>query len=342
MTYTEAPCFCIDTAYYVDRRCTKAHLRWLFYALQCAQLDAVSLDTGVPGLSREIAHSSPVPVPSASDQIRIADFLDKETTKIDKLIAKKRQLTKLLSEERNEEVRRATVEGIRQSELQTTPFAWLGGVPSHWTILPLKRIALRVDVGIAEAATHAYCDSGIPLIRSTNVKANCIDSAEILNIEPWFAEKNKSKYLHRGDIVTVRTGNAGVSVVIPEEFEKCQCFTLLMTTLKRRELPEFYCFYMNSPSAQTYFHLQAWGTAQANISVPILQMLPVPHPPYEEQLEIVAYLQKRLFSIDALLGVLKHEEQKLSEYRSSLIFAAITGQIDVRNCRSKEAAAACQ
>src|SRR5260221_4026463 len=136
LTYTEAPCFCIDTAYYVDRRCTKAHLRWLFYALQCAQLDAVSLDTGVPGLSREIAHSSPVPVPSASDQIRIADFLDKETTKIDKLIAKKRQLTKLLSEERNEEVRRATVEGIRQSELQTTPFAWLGGVPSRWTILP--------------------------------------------------------------------------------------------------------------------------------------------------------------------------------------------------------------
>jgi len=90
-----------------------------------------------------------------------------------------------------------------------------------------------VDVGIAEAATHAYADEGVPILRSTNVRANKILLDDILRIQPWFAEKNRSKYLLKDDIVTVRTGNAGVSAVIPEELHKSQCFTMLISTLRR-------------------------------------------------------------------------------------------------------------
>ncbi len=58
ITYSDVPGFCIDTAYFVDERCTSSELRWLYYALQPLALDKLSQDTGVPGLSRELAYAS--------------------------------------------------------------------------------------------------------------------------------------------------------------------------------------------------------------------------------------------------------------------------------------------
>lgn len=81
----------------------------------------------------------------------------------------------------------------------------IGKIPSGWDVLPFKRLCKRVDVGIAEAATHAYAETGVPIIRGTNVRPNRLEG-EILFIEPWFAEKNRSKYMRAGDLVTVRTG----------------------------------------------------------------------------------------------------------------------------------------
>ena len=69
---------------------------------------------------------------------------------------------------------------------------------------------------------------------------------DILHIEKLFAEKNRSKYLLAGDIVTVRTGNAGISAVIPSSLDKSQCFTLLISTPRPNQIAQFYCYYLNS------------------------------------------------------------------------------------------------
>src|SRR5207248_435328 len=109
---------------------------------------------------------------------------------------------------------------------------WLGRIPAHWSLSKLRRIATRVDVGIAEAATHAYADVGVPLVRATNILNGTLERDSMLFIEPWFAERNRSKRLHTGDIVTVRTGVPGQSAVVPLDLNGAQCFTALMTTLR--------------------------------------------------------------------------------------------------------------
>lgn len=88
VNYTAEPIFAIDTTYFIDCRYSSAHLRWLFYSLQSLKLDSVSKDSAVPGLSREDAYQNFVAVPNYEEQKAIADFLERETAKIDALIEK--------------------------------------------------------------------------------------------------------------------------------------------------------------------------------------------------------------------------------------------------------------
>ena len=196
---------------------------------------------------------------------------------------------------------------------------WLGRIPAHWQIKRFRHVTKRVDVGIAEAATHAYADEGVPILRSTNVRPNKILADDILKIERWFAEKNRSKYLFKDDIVTVRTGNAGVSAVIPDELHKSQCFTMLISTVKRQQCAQFYCHLLNADVGQAVFRLEAWGTAQANISVPILREVPVVEPPFPEQKVIADFLDRETGKIDALVKKKERLIELLQEKRTALI-----------------------
>jgi type I restriction enzyme, S subunit len=277
-------------------------------------------------------------VPPLPEQAHIATFLDRETAKIDALIAEQQRLIELLQEKRQAVISHAVTKGLNpDAKMKDSGIEWLGEVPEHWQCASLIRIAERVVVGIAEAATHAYVDDGTPILRSTNIKGGTI-AGEVLLIDPAFAAERGSKAIRAGDLVTVRTGNAGATAVVPPELADCQCFTMLVTTLKEGFCPDFYGFWINSVAAQTYFQLEGWGTAQINISVPILKALPVPMPPKSEQHDIVDYLRGAIAESDALSEAAKSAITLLQERRSALISAAVTGQIDVRGLAGSEAA----
>jgi len=199
---------------------------------------------------------------------------------------------------------------------------WLGEVPKHWEIKQFKRVTTRVDVGIAEAATHAYVDEGIPIIRSTNVRPDKIFIDDLLYIQEWFAEKNKSKYLFADDLVTVRTGAPGTTAVVPQELHGCQCFTMLISTLKLGHVPQFYSYFLNSSNAKFRFAVEGWGTAQINISVPILQQQIIAQPPENEQIAITKFLDRETSRIDTLIAKKERQIELLQEKRTALIHDA--------------------
>lgn len=201
---------------------------------------------------------------------------------------------------------------------------WLGEVPEHWVIVPYKRVCTRVDVGIAEAATHAYCDDGVPIIRSTNVKPNRLDTSDVLRIEPWFAMKNRSKTLRSGDLVTVRTGHPGTTAIVPPEFDGCQCFTLVASSPMRTAHGPFFSWVLNSGPGSSYFEMEGWGTAQTNISVPIVQFMPIPRPPLPEQHAIASFLDRETGRIDLLVSKKRTLIERLKEKRTALISRTVT------------------
>lgn len=101
VNYSQEDLFAIDTAYYIDRKSTKADIRWLYYLLLWCRLDRISKDSAVPGLDRNDAHNTYVPVPSYEEQKQIAARLDSETAEIDASIAEIEREIRLINEYRD-------------------------------------------------------------------------------------------------------------------------------------------------------------------------------------------------------------------------------------------------
>ena len=215
----------------------------------------------------------------------------------------------------------------RYEKYKDSGINWLGKIPENWKYGTLKRLATRIVVGIAEAATHAYVNEGIPILRATNIRENKI-IGNILHVSADYSRGRESKLIYSCDLVTVRTGNAGVTALIPQELDKCQCFTMLITTLKENVSNRFYCYFLNSQSAKIYFSIEGWGTAQINISVPILQNLSIPIPPPQEQKAIARYLDRKTAEIDKLIAQKERLIELYEEEKTAIINQAVTKGIN--------------
>jgi type I restriction enzyme, S subunit len=303
--------------------------RFIKYALDAIKptLSEIARSNTQANLNAEQVGNLSIPNPPLEEQRRIADFLDAETTTIDSYVNLHERLISVLQEKSSAAIESLLLHGhVQPSEAShpdSAPF------PSRFPIGRLKNVAARVDVGIAEAATHAYVSDGVPLIRSTNIRANSLKTRDMLYIAPWFAERNRSKYVFAGDILTVRTGNAGVSAIIPQDLNRSQTFTQLITTLKDGNSAEYFCQFLNSRVCRQYFDTVSWGSAQKNISVPLLANAPVPIPPIEIQRRISESVERLSDVNSSLVSKVEKARQLASERRQALITAAVTGQFDV-------------
>lgn len=319
---------------------------WFYWALKAVTKTIEDEAHGIIGMvhvTKGKLGAVQIPFLPPAEQRSIAAFLDRETGRVDRLVAKKRELIERLTEKRTALISRTVTRGLPPAAARAaglreitvfkdSGIPWLGKVPKHWSVLPFRRVTTRVDVGIAEAATHAYADEGVPLVRSTNIKFETVDTSDLLFIEEEFAARLRSKALRAGDIVTTRTGaNLGVSAIIPKSLHMTQCFTLLISTLAPDSEPRFYNAFINADPGRIFFAMASLGAGQHNISVPILKEMPTVRPPLQEQAAIAAYLDKETAKLDALVGKVEEAVERLQEYRTALITAAVTGKIDVRN-----------
>lgn len=195
--------------------------------------------------------------------------------------------------------------------------------PEGWKSLPIHELAVKVTVGIASAATHAYRDRGVPLLRNQNIKEGFIDDSDILYIDRSYERYHREKRLQSGDIITVRTGYPGLSAVVPEKYNGAQCFTSLITRPKKEVVSsEYLCLFINSPIGKRKFAIAEAGGAQKNVNAGTLKTILVHVPPLSEQLWIVSVCSQWDRAID-LTEKLLTEKQQL---RSGLMQQLLTGK----------------
>ncbi|EGR2303154.1 restriction endonuclease subunit S [Vibrio parahaemolyticus] len=164
-------------------------------------------------------------------------------------------------------------------------------VPKGWELVKLDDIAFKVMVGIASAATHAYTNSGVRMLRNLNIKDGWIDDSDILHIEKGYEIQHKNKRLKVGDILTVRTGYPGLSAVVPDIYENAQCFTSLITRLDQtKALPDYVCRFINSEYGKKFIASGEAGGAQKNVNAAMLKKMLIPLPPLSEQQKIAQFL----------------------------------------------------
>ena len=173
-----------------------------------------------------------------------------------------------------------------------------------------------VTVGIANAATHAYSDEGVIMLRNLNVRENHLDDSDLIRIKPEFAAKYEKKTLKTGDILVTRTGYPGIACVVPEQYEGCQTFTTLIARLKPNAglSSTYVCHCINSPIGKDFVNKMKAGSSQQNFGATSLKLMPIAIPSKETQFEFEAFIQQ----VDKLKFIAQQQIEKLQELYDSL------------------------
>jgi type I restriction enzyme S subunit len=201
-------------------------------------------------------------------------------------------------------------------------------VSLHWEILTIKRIG-SIRYGIGEPPV--YKPDGVPLIRATNVHAGKLFEQGLVYVDPDDIPEKRIVWLSPGDIVVVRSGAyTGDSAIIPDGYGECIAGFDMVFRCKVAE-PQFLQFALLSVYLKSFqIDLLKLRAAQPHLNAEELGNCTVVIPPRAEQVLIIDFLKKELDHIDMLESTANDAMQFLTERRSALISAAVTGKIDVR------------
>ncbi len=315
---------------------------WLGETLRTMNLNQYSVSAAQPGLSVEQIIRLRVAVPPRSEQIQIANFLDLETAKIDELIAEQRRLIELLKEKRQAVISHAVTKGLNpDAPMKPSGIEWLGDVPAHWTVVPLKRIA-RVNTGVAKGKDNGSRSTvTVPYLRVANVQDGYLDLETVATIE--IPEDDLPRYaLKSGDVLMNEGGDfdkLGRGHVWEGQIDPCITQNHVFAVRPQSVSSNWLNVITGSDYAQFYFVTRSkQSTNLASISSTNLMRLPVVLPPAAEQQSILSFVNARKARYETLVLEAQRTIDLLQERRSALISAAVTGQIDVRRVAESEAA----
>jgi type I restriction enzyme S subunit len=274
-----------------------------------------------------------VGVPPSAEQQNIAAFLDRETGKIDALIAEQRRLVELLAENRQAVISHAVTKGLNpNAKMKDSGIEWLGEVPEHWGVRAIKHV-VSTPVTDGPHETPNFPDEGIPFVSAEAVSSGKIDFTKIRG---YISEVDHLRYSEkycpqRGDIYMVKSGaTTGVTAIVETDIEFNIWSPLAVIRCGEVSLPRFVLNFMRSKNFQEAVTLNwSFGTQQ-NIGMGVIENLAVTVPPLEEQQIIAAFLDSETAKFDTLTAEANRAIALLQEHRSAMISAAVTGKIDVR------------
>ncbi len=321
-------------------------MRLLAYVLQSAvnELNIRGRGTTFLELSSDELGAFRIPVPSQTEQRAIAAFLDRETAKIDALVEAQRRLIELLKEKRQAVISHAVTKGLDPTApMKDSGVEWLGEVPAHWEVMPLKRDLSFLTSGSRGWAGH-YADEGALFIRIGNLTRDRIDldlsDIQRVNV-PDGAEGERTR-ARAGDILFSITAYLGSVAVVPDNLETS--FVSQHVALARLNrswlLPRWAALVSASRVGRTYLDMQGYGGTKIQLALDDVANLPMLAPPLVEQSSILAVIEQQLDRLDRLISEAESAIALLQERRSALISAAVTGKIDVRGLVNVEAAEA--
>ncbi|KFZ30178.1 hypothetical protein IDSA_11490 [Pseudidiomarina salinarum] len=310
---TNKPFYAIDTTYYVVQKIS-LDLNWLAYLLQHLKLVRLNEATGVPGLNRDKTYKVTVALPPLTEQKQIAEVL----SSVDESI----QTTQRLIEQA-ERVKQGLMEELLTGGLGSEAIE-RGKVPDGWVVTTVGESCLKVTVGIASSATHAYTSDGVPLLRNQNIKYGFIDDSDLLYVTEEFDEKYKTKRLKTGDVISMRTGYTGASAIIDERFHDCQTFTTLISRPKPELLKgKYLVHWLNSPLGRRLVKQREVGGAQANLNAGTLKQFPLIYPSLNAQSKIID-------EIDSIYALILKNETHVTQLRvlkKGLMDDLLTGKV---------------
>ena len=302
--------------------------------------EIVARSTGVsyPAINAPQIGVLSIPLPPVLEQRAIAEYLDRQTRRIDALVAKMRLLIERLKEHRTALITRTVTRGLppeaaRAAGLDPSPrlkssgVEWLGDVPQHWEVKRLEHVASINDDTLSESED--------PLRPITYVDIGSIDSTiGITEMEEMVfddAPSRARRLVCDGDtiVATVRTYLRAIAKVSapPPEMVVSTGFAVIRPRMLD---PGFASWALREQGLVSEIVARSTGVSYPAINAPQIGVLSIPFPPLDEQRAIAEYLDRETGGIGALVAKMGLLIERLKEYRTALITAAVTGKVDVR------------
>jgi type I restriction enzyme S subunit len=254
-----------------------------------------------------------VSIPLAiNEQIRIAEYLDKKTSQIDKLITDKEKLIELLNEERTAIIDQAVTKGLNPDvPMKDSGIEWLGEVPKHWYV---KRMKYLCNIGTGEKDTENREEHGLYpfFVRSQTIE-------------------RISTYSFDGEAILTAGDGVGVCKVwhyVNEKFDYHQ--RVYRMSHFHGVVGKFLFFYLKENFEKEVKKLSAKSTVDS-LRRPMFQNFPVSYPSIDEQKMIVEHIESEEKRIETLFIKIQQEIELLKEYKTALISEVVTGKVDVRD-----------
>ncbi|TEY58696.1 restriction endonuclease subunit S [Aeromonas veronii] len=267
-------------------------------------------------------------LPSKQEQSKIFEFLDYETTQIDRLIAQQQRLIELLKEKRQAVISHAVTKGLNpNAPMKDSGVEWLGQVPEHWVVKQYRYATqlFRGKFGHRPRNDPALYDGPYPFIQTGDIARTgkyITEYSQTLND----AGRLVSQRFPSGTLVMAIAANIGDTAIL--EFE-AYCPDSVVGFKPNNDLNiEFLRLTFNA--ALQALEQTSTQSTQANLNLDRVGSLYAAFPPYDEQLAIIEKIAKIESTYDQLQSIAQRGIQLFQERRTALISAAVTGKIDLR------------
>jgi type I restriction enzyme S subunit len=269
-----------------------------------------SYGTKMPRTSWEAMSNHLVPVTDVTEQRRIADFLDDQTTRIDQIIALRRDQMALIEAAIRSEADRHFVREPR---------------------VPLRYLLTEARVGIVVRPSDYYTDaeSGVPSLRGVDVRPFEVSNVDLVKITPEGDALNTRSKLRVDDVVLVRTGDAGAASRVPLWAAGYNAIDLVILRGGPSASPAYLEFVMNAARWGAHVDAAAAGSIQQHFGVNSALALRVPFLDANQQLRVAADFAAFRNSALEAQRALTDSIALLREFKRSLISAAVSGEFDV-------------
>ena len=309
---------------------------WTLTVYYRAQVQAACTGTSasMQNLSQPQFCSFIFPCPTLPEQSAIAAFLDRETAKIDALVAEQEKLIELLKEKRQAVISHAVTKGLDPNvPMKDSGVEWLGEVPEHWKSLPLAAASwVRARLGWKGLKAEEYVDDGFILLATPNIKGEMIDFENVNYISQHRYDESPEISLSIGDVLLAKDGSTLGIVNIVRELPRPATVnsSIAVITPNKKLNPLFLFYFFHSSFVEATIQRLKGGMGVPHLFQSDLNKIKIPLPSYSEQRVITTFLDRETAKIDALITESQHAITLLKERRSALISAAVTGKIDVR------------
>ena len=280
------------------------------------------------GLSRHGIQSALVPHPPLPEQVAIARFLDQAYEQIQKYIASKERLIVLLEEGRQALVHQAVTRGVDPNvRLKPSGVEWLGDVPEHWEVMPLKRAFISMDYGISESAS----DSGVVRLLTMG---NLRDGQVIVPQEGGVDFVDPYLLLREGDLLFNRTNSRKLvgKVGLFTGHDSPTTFASYLVRMRPHSThqPEYLNMALNDVSFISHARRESVPSLhQSNLNPTRYGRIHVALPHKKEQGAIIRTLEKEIARLRDTATRTRRQIDLMNDYRTRLIADVVTGQLDV-------------